>query len=650
MVMKTRAIELLAPAKNKACGIAAIDHGADAVYIGGPQFGARAAAANSLADIAHLVSYAHRFRTKVYVAVNTLLENDELEQAVALCHRLHGLGADALIIQDLGLFASELPPIPLHSSTQMNNRTVEKVRFLEQIGFSRVVLARELSLAEIAAIGAATSVPLEFFVHGALCVAYSGQCYISEVMAGRSANRGECAQFCRHMFTLKDGAGKTVAKDRYLLSLKDLNLSNRLADLVDAGISSFKIEGRLKDENYVKNVTAAYRVALDRLIDAREDVVRSSSGRCRFAFTPDPERSFSRGQTDYFLTTPRNTAAEIRTPKSIGKRLGRVVAVDAGGFTLDGEEPVHNGDGLCFFHPQTGLIGLKVNRVEGRTIYPKDGMAPLHLAVGTELFRNADGRFAKLMQHSIRCRKIAVRMLLEEVVDGLQLTLTDEDGIVSTTTLACAKKQATRPDSIATVAARQLRKSGDTDYAVEEVLVRLDPDGYYPSSLFNELRRKACAHHGEERLRRYQPQRAHRTPSTILWPGETVDFADNITNDRAAAFYRQHGVRHIDPALPRARDVEGCALMTTKYCIKAQLGWCPHLNWHATTPKEPLTLTDKTGTYILGFDCRKCEMTVTRKGPWRKAGKSVQARLDARHKAPLHGADESAGAVDDEGV
>ncbi len=380
--MKTRAIELLAPAKNRACGIAAIDHGADAVYIGGPKFGARAAAANSLDDIAHLVNYAHRFRAKVYVAVNTLLENDELEQAVALCHRLYGLGVDALIIQDLGLFASELPPIPLHSSTQMNNRTVEKVRFLEQIGFSQVVLARELSLTEIQAIAAATTVPLEIFVHGALCVAYSGQCYISEVMAGRSANRGECAQFCRHMFTLKDGTGKTVAKDRYLLSLKDLNLSCRLADLIDAGVSSLKIEGRLKDENYVKNVTAAYRVALDRILDAREDVVRASSGRCRFAFTPDPERSFSRGQTDHFLVTPRNTVAEIRTPKSIGKRLGRVVAVDVHSFTLDGVEPVHNGDGLCFFHPKTGLIGFKVNRVEGRSISPKDGMAALGLAVG----------------------------------------------------------------------------------------------------------------------------------------------------------------------------------------------------------------------------------------------------------------------------
>lgn len=650
MVMKTRAIELLAPAKNKACGIAAIDHGADAVYIGGPQFGARAAAANSLADIAQLVSYAHRFRAKVYVAVNTLLENDELEQAVALCHRLYGLGVDALIVQDFGLFASELPPIPLHSSTQMNNRTVEKVRFLEQIGFSRVVLARELSLAEITAIGAATSVPLEFFVHGALCVAYSGQCYISEVMVGRSANRGECAQFCRHMFTLKDGAGKTVVKDRYLLSLRDLNLSHHLAELVEAGIGSFKIEGRLKDENYVKNVTAAYRVALDRLIDTREDLVRASSGRCRFAFTPDPERSFSRGQTDHFLITPRNAVAEIRTPKSIGKRLGRVVAVAAGSFTLDGEEPVHNGDGLCFFHPQTGLVGLKVNRVEGQTIYPKDGMAPLRLSKGTEVFRNADSHFTKLLHHSTRCRKIAVQMLLEEVADGLQLTLTDEDGIVSITTLACARGQASHPDSIATVAARQLRKSGDTDYAVEGILVRLDPHGYYPSALFNELRRKACVHHGKERLRKYQPQRAHRIPNTVPWPGGTVDFADNITNDRAAEFYRQHGVRHIDSALPRARDVEGCALMTTKYCIKAQLGLCPHANRSKNAPKEPLSLTDKTGTYLLGFNCRKCEMTVTRKGPWRKTGKSARARLDARRKMPLHGADESPGALDDEGV
>jgi 23S rRNA 5-hydroxycytidine C2501 synthase len=616
--MKTRTIELLAPAKNSACGFAAIDHGADAVYIGGPLFGARAAATNSLADIADLVTYAHRFRAKVYVTVNTLLENDELEQAVALCHQLYELGVDALIIQDLGLFASDLPPIPLHSSTQMNNRTVEKVQFLEQIGFSQVVLARELSLAQIKTISSVTSLPLEFFVHGALCVAYSGQCYISEVLAGRSANRGECAQFCRHMFTLKDNTDKTIARDRYLLSMKDLNLSNHLADLIDAGISSFKIEGRLKDEKYVKNVTAAYRLALDRIIDSRQDLVRVSSGRCHFSFAPDPDRSFNRGQTDYFLTTPRNAAAEIRTPKSIGKRLGRVATVDAASFTIEGKATVHNGDGLCFFHPQNGLVGLRVNRVEGRNIYPKDGMAQLHLTAGSELFRNADIHFAKLLQNSTRCRKIAVRMLLDEIAEGLQLTLTDEDSIVSKTTLAVAKEQAVRKGSVASMAVRQLKKSGDTDFSVQEVVVELDPGLYFPSSIFNALRRKACACHVEERLGRYTFQRKQRKPNTFPWPSIEVDYTDNITNDKAADFYRHHGVRNIDSALIRAHDIEGCALMTTKYCIKSQLGLCLQLNKRAAVFEEPLTLTDNSGTYTLGFNCLKCEMTVARKESYRK--------------------------------
>ena len=323
--MLPQKIELLAPAKNLGCGISAINHGADAVYIGGPQFGARAAAGNSLFDIEKLIHHAHQFRAKVYVALNTIFNDSELDHAVRLCHQLHGIGVDALIVQDVGLLESELPPIPLHSSTQMNNRTVDKVRFLEKVGFQQVVLARELSLAEIKEIRAATRIPLEFFVHGALCVSYSGQCYISEVVAGRSANRGECAQFCRHKFTLKDGQGKILEKDRYLLSLKDLNLSAHLEVLIDAGISSFKIEGRLKDENYVKNVTAYYRQALDKIIEADGGLQRISSGRCSFGFIPDPAKSFNRGNTDYFLINQRNKPGALESPKSTGQRLGQVV-------------------------------------------------------------------------------------------------------------------------------------------------------------------------------------------------------------------------------------------------------------------------------------------------------------------------------------
>jgi putative protease len=612
--MSVRKIELLAPAQNTTCGIAAINHGADAVYIGGPRFGARAAAGNSLADIEKLVAYAHQFRAKVYVALNTLLEDDELEPAVALCHQLYEMGVDALIIQDVGLLESDLPPIPLHSSTQMNNRTVEKVLFLEKVGFTQVVLARELSLGQIKKIRAATSVPLEFFVHGALCVAYSGQCYISEVMAGRSANRGECAQFCRHAFTLQDGKGRILEKDKFLLSLKDLDLSNYLAALLDAGIDSFKIEGRLKDENYVKNVTATYRTALDVILDSRDDLVRASSGRCQFEFIPDPSRSFSRGKTDYFLNKPRNAVGELRSPKSLGKKLGRVVAVDARFFTLTGDEPVHNGDGLCFFNEKSGLVGVRVNRVDGRKIYPKDGTAQLALSVGTEVFRNADTHFNKLLGQSDLCRKIAVHMILKEHADGLQLHITDEDGVVSTTTLNVAKERAQKVGTLEPVAVKQLTKSGGTVFTVTDVVVTVSPELYFSAAVFNDLRRKAFTGHLEMRLNSYTVATQQRIPNNIPWIATEVDYADNITNDKAEAFYRHHGVQHIDRTKLRAGDVKNCVLMTTKYCIKAQLGRCAKLNTKSAPLAEPLTIADNTGTYALGFDCDRCEMTVSKKG------------------------------------
>ncbi len=612
--MSVRKIELLAPAQNTTCGIAAINHGADAVYIGGPRFGARAAAANSLADIERLVAYAHQFRAKVYVALNTLLEDDELDQAVALCHQLHGLGADALIIQDVGLLESDLPPIPLHSSTQMNNRTVEKVMFLEQVGFTQVVLARELSLAQIKKIRAATSVPLEFFVHGALCVAYSGQCYISEVMAGRSANRGECAQFCRHAFNLRDRTGRILEKDKFMLSLKDLDLSDHLAALIDAGIDSLKIEGRLKDANYVKNVTATYRKELDAILDSRDDLAHASSGRCQFGFIPDPSRSFSRGKTDYFLNKPRNAAGEIRSPKSIGKKLGRVVAMDARFFTLAGNEPVQNGDGLCFFTKNSELVGVRVNRVEGQKIYPKDGTAQLSLAVGTEIFRNADTHFNKLLGQSEHCRKIAVQMTLAEFAEGLQLHLTDEDGIASTTTLIVAKEKAKKVGTLEPVAVKQLKKSGGTVFSVSDVVLSVSPDLFFPAAVFNDLRRKAFASHLEMRLNSYTVATKQRIANNYPWIATEVDYSDNITNKRAEAFYQHHGVQHIDRTRLRAGNVKDCVLMTTKYCIKAQLGMCSTSKTKNAPLAEPLTLDDNTGTYALGFDCDRCEMTVTKKG------------------------------------
>jgi putative protease len=605
--MNTRKIELLAPAGDLTRGLAAIQHGADAVYIGGPQFSARAAAANSLEDIERLVDAAHQFRVKVYVALNTIFDDRELARAADLAGQLHGIGVDALIIQDMGLLECNLPPIPLHASTQVDNRTARKVLFLEKTGFRQVVLARELSLEEIREIRAATSVALEVFIHGALCVSYSGQCYISEVMAGRSANRGECAQFCRHRYTLRDGRGKILAKDRYLLSLKDLDLSAHLADLIDAGVDSFKIEGRLKDENYVKNVTAFYRATLDKIIDADDDLARSSSGRCSFSFAPDPAKSFSRGSTDYFLVKKRNTPGAINSPKSVGKELGKVVFAERRFFTLETGEEVHNGDGLCYFNDAGDLVGIKVNKVTAGNIYPKDsGIIP----VGTRVYRNADTAFAKLLARSGQCRTIAVRIDLRETNDGLRMVVSDEDGITSETHLEITGESARQSGAASALAAKQLKKSGGTLFSVIEIGVDLSPDVFFPAAVYNDLRRQALSRHRQVRQSGYPLQSADLEINEFPWPAKEVSYLDNIANRKAEQFYRRHGVAEIERSQLQASGIEGCALMTTRYCIKAQLGICHKLSRHGGDLVPPLVLSDNTGDYDLEFDCNRCEMTI----------------------------------------
>ncbi len=605
--MGKRKLELLSPARDLSCGLAAIHHGADAVYIGGPRFGARAAAGNSLQDLEKLTAVAHQFRAKVYVALNTILDDRELEQAAALAWQLHGIGIDAVIIQDMGLLECDLPPIALHASTQVNNRTPQKVAFLEKVGFQQVVLARELSLPEIREIRAVTSLTLEFFVHGALCVSYSGQCYMSEVVAGRSANKGECAQFCRHRYTLRDGRGKILAKDRYLLSLKDLDLSSCLPDLIAAGIDSFKIEGRLKDQNYVKNVTAYYRRALDEIIDKDSGLTRASSGRCYFPFVPNPTRSFSRGRTEYFLRKDRNTPGAIDSPKSIGQELGQVVSAERQCFTLRTGETIHNGDGLCFFDPAGNLIGIKVNRFADGRIYPRDAVIPLP---GTTVYRNADITFARLLAASDHCRRLVLRLDLREIEGGLLLKILDEDGVASETKLEVEKETA-RQGSSALLAERQLKKSGATLFLVGEVAVDLDSTAYYPAAVYNELRRRALAHHESVRLASYIPERVELKANDVPWPETDVSYLDNIANRKAEDFYRRHGVRRIDRSILQAAKVARCALMTTRYCIKAQLGICPKEG--SRSGNDPLTLSDNTGEYQLEFDCRRCGMIVRRK-------------------------------------
>ncbi|MFH0783103.1 MAG: U32 family peptidase [Pseudomonadota bacterium] len=605
--MDKRSLELLAPAKNLACGLAALDHGADAIYIGGPQFSARAAAANSLVDIEKLVNAAHKFRARVYVALNTIFDDRELELVTRLAWQLQETGVDAFIIQDMGLLECQLPPIPLHASTQTNNRSPEKVQFLEKVGFRQVVLARELSLAQIRAIRSATTTILEFFVHGALCVSYSGQCYISEVMAGRSANRGECAQFCRHRYSLRDVRGKILLRDRHLLSLKDLDLSAHLAELISAGIDSFKIEGRLKDEAYIKNVTAFYRQALDRIIDADSTLARAASGNCSFSFVPDTEKSFNRGKTDYFLFKTRNTPAALDSPKSIGQELGRVVRTGKGFLCLATSEIVNNGDGLCFLNTEGKLVGTKVNRVDNGTIHLKDSfLVPME----TLVYRNADTAFTKQLARSGQCRTLRVRIELGETDDGLCMAVRDEDGVVSKTFLKVAKEVAKQAGSIVAMAEKQMKKSGGTSFLVEAVKVDLQAGTFYPAAIFNELRRRGLEEHMAKRLQEYVVENAEHRVNDYPWPAEEVSYLDNIGNRKALDFYRRHGVKRVSESGLRAKDVADCVLMTSKYCIRAQLGMCPKMVGKVSGSVETLVLADNTGEYQLGFNCDSCEMTV----------------------------------------
>ncbi len=602
---RSHRLELLAPAKTAEIGIAAINHGADAVYIGGPAFGARAAAANSLGEIERLVRHARLFHARVYATVNTIFDDAELEQAVVLAHNLWNAGVDALIIQDMGLLECELPPIPLHASTQCDIRLPEKAAFLEAVGFQQLVVARELTLAEIRKLRAATTVALEFFVHGALCVSYSGQCYISEVLTGRSANRGECAQFCRHRCSLRRANGDEVAEG-FLLSLQDLNLSGQLRTLVDAGISSFKIEGRLKDAGYVKNVTAAYRLELDAILEERPGC-RSSSGRCHFSFTPNPAKSFHRGGTDYCIGRRDNRSAGIRTPKATGEPLGPVVEIRGNRFRLATDSVVAAGDGLCFFDRDGNLHGVRVNRVDGDWISLRQRA---RFGVGTVLNRNLDIAFNRLLNKSVSPRRIELSMTLRQLVrehrEGLLLTLVDEDGLCSETFRPLQCVPAEQPGQAKVAALRQLSRLGSTFFTLKELTSDLYGDPFLAAAVLNELRRQAVAAHEEVRRRAHRRQTAPRANNTVPWIAETAGVLDNIRNTRAAAFYRRHGAEIVGPLDPA--EATGLALMRTRYCVKYQLGLCPHKG--VGLADRRLFLRDRSGERELRFDCVRCEMTV----------------------------------------
>ncbi len=604
---RMRKIELLAPAGDLQIGIVAIEHGADAVYIGAPHFSARAAAGNTVTDIEKLVCFAHRFHARVYVALNTLLNEEELAPALELVSNLYDVGVDALIIQDTGLLECDLPPIALHASTQMDNRSLEKVSFLQSVGFQQVVLARELNLQEISEICSQTSVPVECFIHGSLCVSYSGQCYISEVMAGRSANRGRCAQFCRHRFALSNNDGKALGSEGYFLSLKDLDLSKNLQGLIDAGVSSLKIEGRLKDINYVKNVTAFYRSQLDDIIKADQGLQRASSGRCSFMFQPDPERTFHRGKTDYFLNRSKSRPAELSTPKAIGQKIGKVKAVSPHNFTLSTDKVLVNGDGLCFFDKKKRLHGFRANKVEGTIVYPRE---KIPISKGDVVYRNKDIVFTKELEKSEGCRRIILNVIVSETAEGIQVEIRDEDGIISFFRNSLAWETARQEGRVLELMQRQMMKTGNTIFEIDNLEIDIDPKRHISVAELNSLRRKGLEHHERERLNHFQPPAGLQKKNSVPWLFEEVSWRDNVTNSMAEKFYRRHGVTSF-PSKKERLEAMSKGLMTTKYCLRRQLGMCPRED-NKEVEATLFLLSDNTGTYEVHFHCRACEMVIKR--------------------------------------
>ncbi|MDP4239633.1 MAG: U32 family peptidase [Bacteroidota bacterium] len=601
-----RGIELLSPARDLECGLAAINHGADAVYIGASQFGARAAAGNSMEDIEKLVQYAHQYRAKVLVAVNTVLTDDQLPGAEKLIGEIYNVGADALIVQDMGILKMNLPPIALHASTQTDNRTVEKVRFLQNVGFSRVVLARELSLKQIAEISSQTDVELEAFVHGALCVSYSGQCYMSQANCGRSANRGQCAQYCRLPYHLLDADDNLLVKNKHLLSLKDLDLSDSLEELMEAGVTSFKIEGRLKDADYVKNITAYYRKKLDAILEGTTRFQKASAGRTTFFFEPNPEKSFRRGATDYFLHDRKPDIVQMDTPKSLGEPIGKVTYIGRNFFEVQNGMMLNNGDGLCFINKHGDLTGFRVNRVERKQIFPAE--MP-QITDGVMLYRNQDQAFERVLKGKTAERRVGVEIFFKETPTGFSIRMTDEDGISCLHETTCDKQPAQKPEAVTDNIKNQLSKLGNTIYEAKDISIQLDSPWFFPASQLSDWRRQAAEKLDKVREEAYLrvPKREGRPAD---FPTKQLTYLGNVTNKQAETFYREHGVEEINPGF-EVKAEEDVPLMFCKHCIKFAMGWCPKEGYKATF-KEPLYLKNNNQLYELTFDCKNCEMRISK--------------------------------------
>jgi collagenase-like PrtC family protease len=618
-------IELLSPAKTAEIGREAILHGADAVYIGGPAFGARHNASNPLEDIAGLVQFAHRYRSRIFVTMNTIMHDSELDLARKQIWQLYEAGVDALIIQDMGLLELDLPPIQLHASTQCDIRTVEKAAFLGNVGFSQLVLARELTVEQIRKIRAQVDTPLEYFVHGALCVAFSGQCFISQADTGRSANRGDCSQACRLPYTLSDSQGGVVAYEKHLLSMKDNDQSRNLEALIDAGIRSFKIEGRYKDMGYVKNITGHYRKLIDEVLEKRPELQRASSGRTELMFSPDVDKNFHRGHTDYFAQGRQDDIGAFDSPKYVGVVLGTVARIGGDHLDLVTNAPMANGDGLNYMHKRE-TVGIKVNTVsklgedaEGQRwrVFPNEPMSTLAgLKTGTVINRNGDHQWEAALAKKSSDRKVAVFLKLAEHADGLRLTITDEDGIVSVTGAAILFQPAQQAAQAEASLRTSVAKFGNTMFEVKEVELALPRAWFVPSSAINGLRRDAVAAHEAARLAAWQrPQRKAPAEPPAQYPETQLSYLANVYNEKARAFYHKHGVGLIDAAYEAHEEPGEVSLMITKHCLRFSFNLCPKQakgvqGVQGQVRAEPMTLVSGDEKYTLRFDCKPCEMHV----------------------------------------
>lgn len=600
-------IELLLPAKDLTCGKTAINHGADAVYTGAPAFGARQAAGNSLQDIEELVRYAHLYGSKVHVTVNTLLYDHELENARKLLWDLYNIGVDAVLIQDLGLLKLDIPPLALHASTQCHNHSPERIQFLEKLGFARAVLARETDLETIQQIHNQTHIELEAFVHGALCVCYSGQCYISRMMTGRSGNRGECAQICRTRFDLQDANGKTLIHNKHLLSLKDMCRADYLEEMMKAGIVSFKIEGRLKNESYVKNVAAFYRGKLDSILNKNNGYQKVGSGTTAFFFIPDLHKTFNREYTSYYIggdRDPVGAMASFDTPKAIGEPIGMLKHKNGKYYYL-GQQTIANGDGLCFINKTGELEGFLVNGVDGDRIIPQKPLSPFS---DVRLYRNIDKQFEKILSGKTSERKIAVNILFEELADSLRITMTDEDGCSVSVEEATSLEPAQQPEKMAETLRTALSKLGGTPFSASEIQIPTCT-AFLRTGFINELKNRAVELLTEERIRHFHPEDVRReySPTPLF---RQADYLRNITNEAHKTVYEDFGATDIEYGLDKTEDYAGKAVMTCKYCLRYELGWCHRRIDGSKAPKDPLYLVSGKRRFRLDFDCGKCEMVV----------------------------------------